>query len=189
MVADVLADGYGIRPLEAGDGPALAAAYERNRDHLAPWDPARPEEFYTAEGQSTEVADRLQAVATGQGASWVLVRGEEVVGRVNLNNLIRGVLQSASVGYWVDAAHTGLGLATAMVDHALAAAANLGLHRVEAGTMLANEPSQRVLARAGFDRIGVAREFLFIAGDWQDHVLFQRILHRKPLESSAVGRR
>jgi ribosomal-protein-alanine N-acetyltransferase len=185
----VRAAGYEIRPRAAGDGPALAAAYQRNRDHLAPWDPVRPEAFYTAEGQSAEVAARLRVVATGQGGSWVLVRGDEVVGRVNINNVIRGVLQSASVGYWVGAAHTGRGLATAMVEHALAEAATLGLHRLEAGTMLANEPSQRVLAKAGFERIGVAREFLFIAGGWQDHVLFQRILHRRPLESSTDGRR
>jgi ribosomal-protein-alanine N-acetyltransferase len=188
-VASVLAEGYEIRPLAAGDGPALAAAYRRNRDHLAPWDPARPEVFYTDEGQSVEVADRLRVVSEGHGASWVLVRGAEVVGRVNLNNVIRGVLQSASVGYWVGAEHTGRGLATAMVEEALGAAADLGLHRVEAGTLLSNEPSQRVLLKAGFERIGVARSFLYIAGAWQDHVLFQRILHDEPLESTAGRRR
>jgi ribosomal-protein-alanine N-acetyltransferase len=188
-VARVLAEGYGIRPLAAGDGPALAAAYQRNRDHLAPWDPARPEVFFTAEGQSIEVAERLRVVAGGQGASWVLVRGDEVVGRVNLNNVIRGVLQSASVGYWVGAEHTGRGLATAMVEEALRAAAGLGLHRVEAGTLLRNEPSQRVLVKTGFERIGVARQFLYIAGKWQDHVLFQQILHDEPLESAAGRRR
>jgi ribosomal-protein-alanine N-acetyltransferase len=34
-----------------------------------------------------------------------------------------------------------------------------------------------VLTRAGFERIGVAPSYLHIAGRWQDHVLFQRILH------------
>ena len=185
----MLAEGYEIRPLAVGDGPALAMAYRCNREHLAPWDPTRPEAFYTAEAQSVEVADRLRVVAAGQGGSWVLVRDGEVAGRVNLNNVIRGVLQSASVGYWVGAEHTGRGLATAMVEHALTEAATLGLHRVEAGTLLANEPSQRVLVKAGFERIGIAREFLFIAGKWQDHVLFQRILHHRPLESTRAGRR
>jgi ribosomal-protein-alanine N-acetyltransferase len=90
------------------------------------------------------------------------------------------VLQSASVGYWVGAEHTGRGLATAMVAHALDGAVDLGLHRVEAGTLVVNVASQRVLARAGFERIGVARDFLFIAGRWQDHVLFQRVLHDDP---------
>jgi ribosomal-protein-alanine N-acetyltransferase len=34
-----------------------------------------------------------------------------------------------------------------------------------------------VLTRTGFERIGVAPAYLNIAGRWQDHVLFQRILH------------
>ena len=189
-VAAVLGDGYDIRPLEAGDGPVLATAYRRNRDHLAPWDPVRPEAFFTVPGQSAEVANRLAVVAAGHGASWVAVHGEEVVGRVNLNNLVRGVFQSASVGYWVASDHTGRGLATAMVEHAVTQAHALDLHRLEAGTLLANESSQRVLAKAGFERIGVARDYLFIAGRWQDHVLFQRILHADPLpESSGATRR
>ena len=48
-----------IRFVEPDDGDALARAYARNRDHLAPWDPERPETFYTAEGQRADVAAKL----------------------------------------------------------------------------------------------------------------------------------
>jgi ribosomal-protein-alanine N-acetyltransferase len=51
----------------------------------------------------------------------------------------------------------------------------LGLHRLEAGTLLHNTASQRVLERNGFTRFGLAPKYLSIAGRWQDHVLFQRI--------------
>ncbi len=51
----------------------------------------------------------------------------------------------------------------------------LGLHRLEAGTLLHNTPSQRVLARNGFRPFAVAESYLKIAGRWQDHVLFQRL--------------
>jgi ribosomal-protein-alanine N-acetyltransferase len=37
-----------------------------------------------------------------------------------------------------------------------------------------------VLRRAGFTEYGMAEKFLFIAGRWQDHILFQRILHDRP---------
>jgi ribosomal-protein-alanine N-acetyltransferase len=50
-----------------------------------------------------------------------------------------------------------------------------GLHRLEAGTMLENVASQRVLEKNGFERIGIAREYLHIDGDWRDHVLFQKV--------------
>ena len=49
----------------------------------------------------------------------------------------------------------------------------LGLHRVEAGTLVHNRASQRVLERNGFVRYGLAPQYLRIAGRWQDHVLFQ----------------
>ena len=43
------------------------------------------------------------------------------------------------------------------------------------GTLVDNLASQRVLEKNGFDRIGLARRYLRIAGDWCDHVLFQRV--------------
>jgi ribosomal-protein-alanine N-acetyltransferase len=176
----VLPDGYELRPLTIDDAPALAAAYRRNRDHLARWDPIRPASFYTDEGQALDVQGRLEVIGRGLGVSWVLAYGDEVVGRINLNNIIRGVLQSCSVGYWTDAGHLGRGLASAMADHAVAGAEDIGLHRVEAGTVVDNVASQGVLRRAGFTEYGMAENFLYIAGRWQDHVLFQRILHDRP---------
>ncbi len=100
---------------------------------------------------------------------------------MNLNNIVRGVLRSASVGYWVDAEHLGRGLASGAVEFACAQAQGRGLHRVEAGTMVHNVASQRVLERAGFEVYGMAPKFLFIAEAWQDHKLYQRILHDNPL--------
>ena len=38
-----------------------------------------------------------------------------VCGRINLNNIIRGAFQGASVGYWVSESRAGPGLATAAV--------------------------------------------------------------------------
>jgi ribosomal-protein-alanine N-acetyltransferase len=34
-----------------------------------------------------------------------------------------------------------------------------------------NERSARLLERLGFERIGLARRYLFIDGAWRDHVL------------------
>ncbi|MGP6171151.1 GNAT family N-acetyltransferase [Microbacterium sp. A204] len=59
------------------------------------------------------------------------------------------------------------------IEHA---AAVLELHRLQAATLLHNAASQRVLAANGFERIGMAPKYLRIAGEWQDHYLFQRIL-------------
>ena len=50
-----------------------------------------------------------------------------------------------------------------------------GLHRLEAGTLVDNVASQRVLEKNVFERFGLARRYLLIAGEWRDHVLFERV--------------
>jgi len=180
----VLPEGYTIRELAPSDAAALAASYVRNRAHLEPWEPTRDESFFTYDGQVAAVSAQLAAVRAGMLGAWVLLHGDDVVGRVNLNNIVQGVLRSGSLGYWVDGDHLGRGLASAGVEHVCEQALGRGLHRVEAGTLLNNHASQRVLERCGFEQYGVARRFLFIAGAWRDHRLYQRILHDRPLTAS-----
>jgi len=177
----VIPDGYQIEALRIDHAAELVSAYDRNRAHLAPWDPRRTEDFYTLEGQTAVLVDQLAQAERGLVHPWVIVRDGLVVGRVNLNNVVMGVLRSAAVGYWVDAAHTGRGLATAAVLFALERGRERGLHRVEAGTLVHNTASQAVLTRCGFTHYGTAERYLFIDGAWQDHFLFQRILHDDPL--------
>jgi ribosomal-protein-alanine N-acetyltransferase len=78
------------------------------------------------------------------------------------------------MSYWVSAADNGRGLATAAVrDMIRVAFAELGLHRIQAETLLHNVRSQRVLERNGFVRFGMAPAYLKIAGNWRDHFLYQ----------------
>ncbi|TDW30050.1 GNAT family N-acetyltransferase [Cryobacterium psychrophilum] len=166
-----------LRTLREGDAAALLHAYVRNREHLAPWEPARLESFFTVEAQTTMLAFQLEELATGVGLPLALWECDRVVGRVTLSRIVRGPLQSASVGYFIDGEHTGSGLASAALAHTLEQAqGTLGLHRIEASTLLHNAGSQRVLRRVGFTQIGMAPEYLKIAGEWRDHLLFQRIL-------------
>jgi ribosomal-protein-alanine N-acetyltransferase len=99
------------------------------------------------------------------------------IGRITLSNVIRWNFQSCNVGYWVSEAHNGLGHATAALGQMCRVAFDeLGLHRIEAGTLLANEASQQVLQKSGFTKIGIAQKYLNIANVWRDHVLFQRVV-------------
>ena len=45
------------------------------------------------------------------------------------------------------------------------------MHRVMANYRPENERSRRLLERLGFEREGLARNYLFIDGAWRDHVL------------------
>ncbi|GAA2479655.1 GNAT family protein [Streptomyces gobitricini] len=163
-----------IRPADPTDAPALAEALARNRDHLRPWEPRRPETYFTADAQ----AARLSAAGS---RSWALAGTEGILGLATLSGIAHGPFRSAHLGYWVDARYTGRGLATRLVEHVCRAARDeLRLHRIEAGTVLANGASQRVLLKSGFQWFGTAPRYLHIDGAWRDHHLFQRILHDDP---------
>lgn len=174
----MITDGIELRPTAPTDAEALAAAARRNRDHLRPWEPRRPDSFFTTEGQAERLGALLADRDVGRAVAWLLVEGEHVVGAFNLTNVVQGPFRSASLGYWVDGAYTGRGLATAAVRRVCEAArTETGLHRVEAATLLTNEGSQRVLEKCGFEGIGVAARYLHIDGKWRDHKLFQRVLY------------
>ncbi|KZX20004.1 GNAT family N-acetyltransferase [Rathayibacter tanaceti] len=180
-------DGTVLRLVARDDGPALAAAYRRNRRHLAPWEPTRSPRFFEAGGQSDAVADALFAHRSGSSLPLVLERDGRIVGRVTVANIVRGAFDSADLGYWLDDSLQGRGLMTRAVGAALLLARDdLRLHRVQAGTLVHNVGSQTVLLRNGFERIGVARRYLRIAGDWQDHVLFQALLEDRPLQPPTI---
>ncbi|MGO4299226.1 GNAT family N-acetyltransferase [Leifsonia sp. RAF41] len=173
-----LPGGLLLRVRREQDAAPLAAAYQRNRGHLAPWDPTRTEDFFTEDGQLSQTRELLALRDMDATLPLVLVDGQEIAGGITLSGIVRGAFQSATVGYWLDRDHTGRGLASEALTVVVEAARDqYGLHRVQAATLLANHASQSVLTRAGFERIGVAPKYLQIAGRWQDHVLFQRILH------------
>jgi ribosomal-protein-alanine N-acetyltransferase len=173
-----LSEDVSMRLLRSSDATALAAAYVRNRTHLAPWEPVRPDDYYTETWQAKDIASRLMSSEAGDGHPFGLFDGEVLVGRFNLAGIVRGPFQSAGLGYWMDRAYEGRGLASAAVWALVEAGREvLGLHRIEASTLLHNAGSQRVLLKAGFEQIGMAPQYLQIAGKWQDHNLYQVILH------------
>jgi [ribosomal protein S5]-alanine N-acetyltransferase len=157
-----------IRPLRSEDAAELAALLVANRDFLAPYEPLRDERFFTAEGQR----ERIEA---GGLQSFAILSQMRIAGTVTLSNIVYGPFRSASLGYWVAEDLNGRGLATTGVGETVEIAfGELGLHRLEAATLVDNIASQRVLEKNGFERIGLARRYLQIAGAWRDHLLFQR---------------
>jgi ribosomal-protein-alanine N-acetyltransferase len=107
----------------------------------------------------------------------MILERDEPVGWVGLSNVVRGPMQSAIVSYWVDEAHNGRGLCTEAVGDVVEFAfGELALHRLEAGTLPDNFASQRVLEKNGFERYGLAKRYLLIAGEWRDHILFERLV-------------
>ena len=164
------------RLVSRGDVPALVGLLRANREFLAPWEPAHTDEFFTETHHETAVGNSLDQYEIGAAVPHVILDKGEIVGRITLSNIVRGPFQSTNLGYWVASAANGRGVATAAVAAMSRVAFDeWGLHRIEAGTLVHNVGSQRVLERNGFIRFGVAPRYLQIAGEYQDHALYQRL--------------
>lgn len=165
------------RRVHLDDAAILADLQRTFRAELSATEPRRAESYYTVEGQIASITADLDRYARAEAEPRVILDDSGiVVGRVNLFFIVRGPLQSCTLGYWVSPAAAGRGLATSAVAHLAAWAFDgLGLHRIEAGTLVDNAASQRVLVKNGFERFGLAPRLLRVDGRWQDHVLFQRL--------------
>jgi [ribosomal protein S5]-alanine N-acetyltransferase len=168
--------GVRLRVVQLADAEALAELYGANREHLRPWEPEKDDAYFTVDGQRDNLHDLVRAYAAGEMWPGVVLVDGEIAGRITLNNVLRGPLQSCFVGYWVAASRTGRGVATEAVRQALDVAFGaLRLHRVEAFTRVDNHASQRVLERNGFAVVGTVRRHIHLDGRWHDERLFERL--------------
>ena len=100
----------------------------------------------------------------------MLRSSDELVGVINLNEIVRGPLQSAYLGYYAFAPHAGHGYMREGLTLVLRwAFGELRLHRVEANIQPLNDASLTLVRRLGFRREGLSPRYLKIAGRWRDH--------------------
>jgi ribosomal-protein-alanine N-acetyltransferase len=168
-----------LRPAAARHAPALLAYHERNRAHLAPWEPRRPDDFYTLPHWEIDTAHSERVQRLGTAAQFLAFEPDgpdRIVAIVNLHQILRGVIQRAVLGYSIDAGYEGRGMAREAVGAVVAFAfEKTGLHRIEANYQPTNVRSGKLLRALGFAVEGYARAYLFIDGAWRDHVMTSRI--------------
>jgi ribosomal-protein-alanine N-acetyltransferase len=175
-------DDVGVRPLRLRDAAAWVEVRQANEEWLAPWEgspaSAGPPTATWAERNSAAVftamlrQHRTEARA-GRALPCAVTWQGRLVGQVTVTGIVRGAFDSCHVGYWVDGRVAGRGIApTALalvVDHCLGP---VGLHRVEANVRPGNVASLRVVEKLGFREEARHERYLYIDGDWRDHVGF-----------------
>jgi [ribosomal protein S5]-alanine N-acetyltransferase len=140
------------------------AAVRRSRGLHARWvsPPATPAAFRTY----------LRGLGRPTHAGYLVVlRGSrELVGVVNISEIVRGNFQSGYLGYYAFRPHAGRGLMSEGLALVIADAfGRLGLHRLEANIQPGNARSRGLVRRLGFRREGYSARYLTIAGRWRDH--------------------
>jgi ribosomal-protein-alanine N-acetyltransferase len=165
-----------LRTAEPSLAPAVADFYRRNREAHARWSPPMPEGMFSIEGQAARLADSAAALAAGTSIAWWLFAPDApglALGQIHFSQVARRAFCNAMLGYAIDTAHEGRGLMREALQAALedAFGPRMQLHRVQANVRPENTRSLALLARLGFEREGLAREYLFIDGAWRDHVM------------------
>jgi ribosomal-protein-alanine N-acetyltransferase len=153
-----------LRPATDADEDAFVGLVRASSDLHGPWMSlaATTEEFQ---------AYLTRYERPGEESLLVCLRdGGAIAGLVNINSVIRGRFQCASVSYAAFAPTAGQGYLTEGLGLAVRYAfEDLRLHRLEANIQPGNHASLALVRRLGFRREGYSPEMLFIDGAWRDH--------------------
>jgi [ribosomal protein S5]-alanine N-acetyltransferase len=169
--------GLVLRPWLPADARAVVAAYAD--PVIQHWHARRVD----GEDEARDLILRWQRSWRAEtGAHWAVARGEggEVAGRVALRSMALGEGR-AECAYWTAPAARGSGVAAhALAALSLWAFAEIGFHRLDLVHSMANAPSCRVAAKAGFAVEGVQRSAALHADGWHDMHLHARINGGEP---------
>lgn len=174
-----------VRHATVQDISAILQYFTRNKAHLAPVEPLKFPGFYTEPYWQELLRQRLLETQHDRSLKlFIFLNSSDsnsldsnssepaLIGALNFSNFTRGVFQNCTVGYSLDEACQGQGYMSEALATGIDYVFNqLNFHRIEANYMPHNQRSGRLLKRLGFIPHGYARNYLYIAGQWQDHVL------------------
>jgi ribosomal-protein-alanine N-acetyltransferase len=166
-----------LRPLVPHDFAVWSEIRRRNEEWLLPWEPRRQPGFSDPTTDRTAFSNRCTARSRDRAADTAYAFGlfvdQQLAGEVNLNNVLRGSLQSGTIGYWIDRNQAGHGYVAEGVSVLLRFAfEQLRLHRIEICIVPRNTNSRRVVEKLGIRCEGLAERYLEINGKWEDHLRY-----------------
>ncbi|MDD1781788.1 ribosomal protein S5-alanine N-acetyltransferase [Enterovibrio sp. ZSDZ35] len=167
-------DNLVIRAIQKGDVAKVVHYFQSNRSYLTPWEPLRPEGFFTFEGWERRVIQLTELQRHGLSYYFLIFESgsEEVQGVITYSNVMQYPFHACTVGYSLDKNAQSKGImrrALKMTNQWLFD--NLNMHRIVASYMPRNKRSEAVLQSVGFLKEGEAKDYLLINGKWEDHIL------------------
>ena len=166
-----------LRPAPTRRGPRVALQVPQTRDRAEFLALVRGSRAFhrgwTTPPRTPAAFARYRTACARPDYAGLLVRRHEddaLVGAIQISQIVRGLFQSAYLGFWVGAPFARQGLMHEALDLALDFAfRQLRLHRVEANVQPTNGASLALVQRLGFRREGYSPRYLKIAGRWRDH--------------------
>ncbi len=152
-----------IQEPKRDDEDKFLTAMQNSRALHYPW--------VTAPQTSEEFKNYLQRYRQDNQKSFLVCdQAGDIVGVFNLNEIVRGVFQSAYLGFYGVAEYTGKGYMQAGLALVLKKVFfEMNLHRVEANIQPENYRSIHLVKNSGFQKEGYSKYYLKINGEWRDH--------------------
>ncbi|WP_061932556.1 GNAT family N-acetyltransferase [Aureimonas sp. AU22] len=175
-----------LRAPRSSDYEAWQNLRGRSRAFLTPWEPNWTDDELGRTSYRLRLRRyRLDARQRTGYTYFVFDReGSVLMGGLTLGRIQRGVAQTGTLGYWMGQSFAGQGVMSQAVNVVSSFAFDvLRLHRLEAACLPRNAASIRLLEKSGFTREGYLRQYLKIAGVWEDHLLYSLLA-----EDRAPGR-
>ena len=164
-----------IRQAQLSDAGLIADYFIRNRLFHKPFDPIRPEEFYTERYWQHAIPYDLENFQNDKSLRLFLFDKSDVttaIGMIHFSGFIRGVFQASYVGYSLDEHAQGKGyMNQALRESVKYMFEELHFHRIMANCMTTNIRSLNLLKKLDFQIEGTAKDYLYIDGRWEDHIL------------------
>lgn len=161
-----------IRIALKGDAERLARYEKRNKEHWQLY----ASTLISDPTQANYWADKLADLSLDKSQIRFLIFKTEdqnqIVGTCNYTQIFRGPFQACYLGYKIDKDFEGKGFmfeALSATNQYIFEVENL--HRIMANYIPSNVRSEKLLTRLGFVKEGLAKEYLLINGNWEDHVL------------------
>jgi len=165
-----------IQALTPNDAEDVLDFHIRNRKYLRCFEPSRDESFYTLDYQKRTLTESYKQFLNGSGVNFGIYKGKNLIGKIRISNIVIGVFKNAFIGYSMDEQEQNKGYMKEAVKLVVTYAFDeLELHRVEATTLIDNERSQRVLKKCEFKELGISEKYLYINGEWRDHMVFYKV--------------
>ena len=155
--------------------------HELSWPHFGPWMPQQPPGETFADMFTRQLNRAMKGAEDESELRFTGVASDgRIVGFFSLSQIHRGAFQNACAGWSVSVEFLRQGYATeavtALLDFAFAPQPlGIALHRVQANIIPRNAASLRVAEKTGFRREGLAKRYLKIAGDWQDHAMYAKL--------------
>lgn len=158
------------------DAQKLLEYFSKNKEHFAPWSQIRTQEFYTEKFWKKHLPYYKQEYLNNVSLRLIIFDKENtqgsILGEINFTHIIRGPFQACYLSYSLDEDSVGKGIMTEALQCSIDFMfQNMKLHRIMANYIPTNKRSGALLERLGFTVEGYAKDYLYIAGKWQDHVL------------------